>query len=243
MLEAAQIAERYDIAIMSTKGMSVTAARRLVDDLSQQGVTVLVCHDFDKSGFSILHTLRTDTRRYTFQAQPKVVDLGLRLADVQAMALQSEPVPYPSGIDPRLNLHACGATEEECEFLVQENGDDGWVGQRVELNAMTSDQFITWLEEKLADAGVEKVVPDQAALENAYRRAVRQKRVQAAIEVARAAIDEDEEIPIPSDLEAQIREQLEGSAQAWDQVLWGLVDDEETEDEDGEASEGGVSLE
>jgi DNA topoisomerase VI subunit A len=106
LLEAAQIAERYDIAIMSTKGMSVTAARKLVDDMSQQGVTVLVCHDFDKSGFSILHTLRTDTRRYTFQAQPTVVDLGLRLADVQAMNLQREPMSFPRGVDPRLNLYA-----------------------------------------------------------------------------------------------------------------------------------------
>ena len=76
LLEAAQIAERYDIAIMITKGMSVTAARKLVDEMSQHGVTVLVCHDFDKSGFSILHTLRTDTRRSTFHPRPTVVDLG-----------------------------------------------------------------------------------------------------------------------------------------------------------------------
>ena len=34
LLRAAQIAERFDIAIMSTKGMSVTAARRLLDQLS-----------------------------------------------------------------------------------------------------------------------------------------------------------------------------------------------------------------
>jgi DNA topoisomerase VI subunit B len=242
LLEVAQIAERYDIAIMSTKGMSVTAARRLVDDLSQQGVTVLVCHDLDKSGFSILHTLRTDTRRYTFQAEPKVVDLGLRLADVQSMDLQSEPVSYLSGVDPRLNLRACGATPEECDFLVQEDDNGGWIGQRVELNAMTSDQFIAWLEQKLADAGVKKVVPDQAALENAYRRAVRQKRFQAAIEAARAALDGDEEIAVPSDLEARIREQLEGSAQAWDHVLWDLVDDE-SEDEDSEDSDDDESLE
>jgi hypothetical protein len=243
LLEAARIAERYDLAIMSTKGMSVTAARRLVDDLSQQGVTVLVCHDFDKSGFSILHTLRTDTRRYTFQAPPNVVDLGLRLADVHAMDLDSEDVSYPSGVDPRLNLRACGATEEECEVLVQEEGDDGWGGERVELNAMTSDQFITWLEEKLADAGVEKVVPDQAALENAYRRAVRQKRVQAAIEAALVNLDDGEEMLIPDDLDARIRAQLEGSAQAWDQVLWELVDDDESEDEDGEESDEDASLE
>jgi hypothetical protein len=127
--------------------------------------------------------------------------------------------------------------------LVQEDDHGGWIGQRVELNAMTSDQFIDWLEQKLADAGVQKVVPDRAALENAYRRAVRQKRVQAAIKEALAAIDEDEEIPIPSDLEARIWEQLDGSAQAWDHVLWDLVDGDETEDENGEDSEAGEPLE
>jgi hypothetical protein len=243
LLEAAQIVERYDIAIMSTKGMSVTAARKSVDDMSQHGVTVLVCHDFDKSGFSILHTLRTDTRRYTFQARPTVVDLGLRLADVQAMDLQSESVSYPRGVDPRLNLRECGATEGECNLLVQWDDDDGWIGQRVELNAMTSEQFLDWLEQKLADAGVQKVIPDQAALENAYRRAVRQKRVQEAIEEALTYIDEDEEIPIPSDLEERIQEQRDGSAQAWDHVLWNLVAEDEIEDEDRADSEDGESLE
>ena len=33
LFRAVQLAERYDLAIMSTKGVSVTAARRLVDDI------------------------------------------------------------------------------------------------------------------------------------------------------------------------------------------------------------------
>ena len=49
LLQQAQIAERFDIAIMSTKGMSNTASRRLVDELSARGVTIYVLHDFDKS--------------------------------------------------------------------------------------------------------------------------------------------------------------------------------------------------
>jgi DNA topoisomerase VI subunit A len=61
LIQQAQIAERFDIAPMSTKGMSNTAARRLVDELSQLGVTIYGLHDFDKSGFSILHTLRTNS--------------------------------------------------------------------------------------------------------------------------------------------------------------------------------------
>jgi len=70
LIEQAQIAERFDCAPMSTKGMSNTAARKLVDELSLLGVTIYVLHDFDKSGFSILHTLRTDTRRYRFKSTP-----------------------------------------------------------------------------------------------------------------------------------------------------------------------------
>jgi Protein of unknown function C-terminus (DUF2399) len=228
LLEAAQIAERYDIAILSTKGMSVTAARQLVEELSKHGVTILVCHDFDKSGFSILHTLHTDTRRYKFKTRPKVVDLGLRLADVQAMNLQSEPVPYPSDVDPRIKLQEGGATAEECNFLVRRqletrHGRFYWIGERVELNAMMSDQFIAWLERKLAEVGVRKVVPDHTALEKAYHRAVHQKRVQEAIKEALTSIDADEEIPIPDDLDQRLREALDGSAESWDRVLWKLV--------------------
>jgi hypothetical protein len=40
LIQQAQIAERFDIAPMSTKGMSNTAARRLIDELSRLGVTI-----------------------------------------------------------------------------------------------------------------------------------------------------------------------------------------------------------
>ena len=51
---------------MSTKGMSVTTSRELIDSLH---VPVLVFHDFDKSGFSIVGTLKRDTRRYMTAGQ------------------------------------------------------------------------------------------------------------------------------------------------------------------------------
>ncbi len=96
LLQRADIANRYDIAIMSTKGMSVTASRLLVEQMSNQGVTILVLHDFDKSGFSILSTLQSDTRRYKFDKPPQIIDLGIRLTDVQELELESEPVEYSS---------------------------------------------------------------------------------------------------------------------------------------------------
>src|SRR5262249_16076823 len=67
IFEASRIAERFDVALMSTKGMSTTAARLLLDRLVDRGVEkVLVLHDFDISGFSICGTLGTDSGRYVF---------------------------------------------------------------------------------------------------------------------------------------------------------------------------------
>ena len=67
ILERAQIAERFDIALMSTKGMSVTASRQLIDGLAAMGVRVFVLRDFDITGFSIQKTFTGDGRRHTFK--------------------------------------------------------------------------------------------------------------------------------------------------------------------------------
>jgi len=47
LLEEVRLAERYDLAIMSTKGMSVTASRELVQELcATHDIPLLVLHDF-----------------------------------------------------------------------------------------------------------------------------------------------------------------------------------------------------
>jgi hypothetical protein len=172
LFQRVKLAERYDIAIMSTKGMSVTASRLLVDHLCKDGVKLLVLHDFDKAGFSICATLQRDTRRYEFINAIEVVDLGLRLADVQEYDLESEEVSYGKS-DPTYNLRENGATSEEIRFLYKGgNYSLGPYGNRVELNAFTSDKLIEWIERKLKQHGVEKVVPTKEVLELAYRRAV-----------------------------------------------------------------------
>ena len=219
LFESVRLANRYDLAIMSTKGMSVTAARQLVEDLSVKDVTILVLHDFDKSGFSILGTLQNDTRRYTFSASPNVVDLGLRLTDVKKLGLQSEAVQYSGQVDPSYNLKENGATDEECNFLVQRSAYH-WVGQRVELNAMTSRQLIDWLESKLKAVGVKKIVPDKKTLNEAFKRAVRLTRIQEAIDEAIKDLNEKKKISVPRDLEKRLKTTLENTAQSWDEALW-----------------------
>ena len=219
LLEASNIANRHDIAIMSTKGMSNTAARQLVERLSDQGVTILVVRYFDVSGFSIVHTLRSNTRRYRFLRKPNVVDLGFGLDDAATMVLESEPVPYRNQKDPRSRLRECGATEDECDFLVEKGRRRSWTGERIELNAMDSAQFIAWLEARLRDAGVTKVVPDSAVLTRAYRRAYKRAVIQHAVD--RLLKDmADDDILVPADLEHATRDRLVDSARAWDDLIW-----------------------
>jgi hypothetical protein len=92
---------------------------------------------------------------------------------------------------------------------------------------MTSDQFITWLEGKLAAVGVTKVIPDRDTLAHAYRRAMRQAHVQQAIDATLTDLEASGEMAVPDNLAEQIRETLDGSDKSWDQVLWDLVTDGE----------------
>ena len=212
LLKNVRLAERYDMAIMSTKGMSVTAMRNLVAELSAKDVTIYVLHDFDKSGFSILNTLRTDTRRWSYDQTPNVVDLGLRLEDVAQ--LESEEVFYNSEVDPRMNLIESGATQEEAEFLRSGGSPRKWTGRRVELNAMTSQQFVDWLEKKLKENGVKKIVPDETELEKAYIGAYKAKKLRD--EIQKLILKFDEEIKPPENLRETIKQKISNSTMSWD---------------------------
>jgi hypothetical protein len=55
-------------------------------------IPLLILHDFDKAGFSIFGTLSLDNRRYVFEHDIRVIDVGLRLKDVQACGLEPERV-------------------------------------------------------------------------------------------------------------------------------------------------------
>jgi len=231
ILWAARIAKRYDIAIMSTKGLSVVAARRLVDHLcGTYHIPLLVLHDLDKSGFSILGTLSNSNRRYEFKHDINVIDLGLRLDDVQAFNLEDQwEGSYDKGDleSRRCNLRFNGATEEEIEILADKR-------QRIELNAMTSDQLVDFIERKLQANGIKKVVPDKKQLAEAYQMFTRSMLIE---EVVDKAIEESDpqDVKVPRDLEKKIREHLkENPEQRWDQAVNIIAGGDAAEDDEGE---------
>jgi hypothetical protein len=201
--------------------MGTTSARQLIEQLAEE-VRIFVLHDFDKSGFSIVGILGRDTTRYQFTHPPEIIDLGLRLADVEEYALQSETVDSPANSDPTQNLRDNGATDEEIAFLAGKRGPDGcYHGRRVELNAFTSDQFVAWLEAKLRSHNVRKVIPDARTLAEAYRqtiaRAELERRMKQALpEVERTAAS----AAVPKNLQKRIAQELaDNPSAAWDEAL------------------------
>jgi DNA topoisomerase VI subunit B len=211
ILRAARIAERYDIAVMSTKGMSVTASRLLVDHLH---VPLLVLHDFDQSGFSILGTLRRSTRRYRFAGSADVIDLGLTLADIEQYGLEAEEQRLTQAPS---TLRRNGATSADIAFLEQD--------RRVELNMLTSDELIELIEAKLTTIGITKVVPDPEVLTSAYRRACQIRILNRAL--AAAADDarrQAAEIDVPDLLVERVRAYLaKHPEEPWDDAIASLA--------------------
>lgn len=222
-LAADNVAERWDLAICSSKGYSVDAARRVLAELAERnGCRVLVAHDFDKQGVGIADLIAREV---------DAVDLGLRLSDVEderwGLIDQAEPVTYES--DPAGNLAYRGATADEIDFLA----GDGFSGRRVELNALVGRQFIDWLESRLESAGVEKVVPGDDVLEAAYRRAYRRELINRAMAVAQVpAAAQATQTAIPDDLATRVADALDADReQTWDAVVAELaVDTLESDD-------------
>ena len=138
LFKAVNLADRYDLMIVSSKGVSVTAARRLIDTVcGDSGLPLFVLHDFDVAGFLILGTLQRDTRRYQFSNAVEVVDLGLRLADIEGLEREPAAATKISAGILRDQLAENGATTAEIDILLNE---------RVELNALTSDALIAMIE-------------------------------------------------------------------------------------------------
>jgi 5S rRNA maturation endonuclease (ribonuclease M5) len=213
ILKDAGIQQRYDIALMSTKGLPVKAACDLANALADKGVTIYVLHDFDLAGFKIVKTLREGTR---MASGTDVEDIGLRFEDIGE--LESESVEYRQQADPKDYLEECGATPEEREFLVEDEHGGGWIGQRVEINAMTSDELIDWLEEKFEEHEVKKVIPDKKTLTSAYYRAKYLRGIEAEIQKLKKA---NKSGKAPSNLREKIEEMIgEDSEISWDDAIW-----------------------
>jgi hypothetical protein len=224
LFEAVQLAERFDIAIMSSKGMTVVAARKLAEATCHRyKIRLFTLHDFDKAGMSIVASFKRDNRRHKFTEKFKVTDLGFRLTDVRDEKLLDFAESAPAGKSRpearAANMRKNGATEEEIEFLLR---------QRVELNALPSDRFVAFVERKLAEHGVRKIVPSQTLLRQTYRAIVHGDRAKPGIEAAIAEAAKTR-IDVPTDLRERVTAYLEANPHCpWDVAVAKIVQGEKS---------------
>jgi len=216
LFKAVNLANRHDLMIISTKGVSVTAARQLIDEICGGGLPLFVLHDFDVAGFMILGTLQRDTRRYQFTNALEVIDLGLRLEDIAGLEREPAAATKTSKQKLREQLAENGATDAEIAILLNE---------RVELNAMTSDALIAMIERKLKTYGLKKVVPDDDLLTEAYQAFHRSQELRDAFEKLEKEFKESK-IKVPKSLKNKVRAILKNHPDLrWDDAVQVVLDE------------------
>jgi hypothetical protein len=159
----------------------------------------------------------------------------LRLDDIND--LEAEPAAQTKIEQEKLieQLRQNGASDSEIEILLNE---------RVELNAMTSDALIEMIERKLNDYGLQKVIPSDKVLADAYQAFHHSNQLCEAFEEAAEEYEEGKaDADVPRDLNQQIRAILdEDHSFRWDDaiqiVLGKEVDDVKTKKQEAKQKSG-----
>ena len=157
--------------------------------------------------------MHNDTRRYQFSRDFEVIDLGFRLEDVGVLEREGRGELKISDE----YLEKAGAKPEEIKFLQT---------SRVELNAMTSMQFIEFIERKLKKHKIGKIIPRADLLRQTFSRYAVSHAVKTAFIKSRPAIEAKAKVAkIPRNLKQQVEEALkQHDEMPWHQAVRSLID-------------------
>lgn len=181
------IMKRWDAIVIGSKGFAVESCREVLQKYKQLlgGMVKIVClHDGDPAGYMIGHDLATNLPRFGQNVDVQVIDIGLTIAEGEAMGLLTEPfelkkanwkmvhnmrakmIRDQNGRRPLMETAAWNAFmptmyrgTEFPEWDVDSKGTLKQRGRRIELNAMRPSLFIEWLEGHLERNGCKKVRP------------------------------------------------------------------------------------
>jgi hypothetical protein len=152
-------AERHDCALISSKGFSTRAARDLVDKLAEhdEPVTIFCVHDADAYGTVIYQTFQQETKARGAR-KIEIINLGLEPWEALEMGLEVETVEAGERRKPVAD-YVIERDDLPSDYDADADGDwaDWLQTHRVELNAMTTPEFIAWLDGKMA--AYDKLVP------------------------------------------------------------------------------------
>lgn len=177
-LRTARLADRYDMAIIAGEGYATEAARLLLARADRgQTFNLFVLHDADPAGYNIARTLREETSRMPGY-RVDVVDLGLRFEDGLNLGLVPETFTRKRALPKRLNLSERARQAFAGRPTRSSDGKPAWICERIELNALSSPELVTYIETGLDRVGAtSKVVPDADGIRTEGERVARSTTV------------------------------------------------------------------
>jgi hypothetical protein len=161
ILRDAKFPERFDCALLSSKGYASRAVKDLFDLLGETNEEILFfcIHDADSAGTMIYETLQEATLSRATR-KVKVINLGLDPWEAIKMDLEIETFESKSR-----RPVAQYVMEYDYHHYDEDSYEDWLQTNRVELNAMTTPQFLEWLEENISQYDNGKVIPDKKTMQ------------------------------------------------------------------------------
>lgn len=238
ILKKVKFPERFDCALLTSKGYASRAVKDLFDLLGEtdEEIQFFCIHDADSAGTKIFETLSAATRSHR-GTRVTVTNLGLDPWEALEMGLEVEKVaesdrkrPVAEYVDRnQISPSSYGYTEYDWNDWLQY--------YRVELNAMTTPQFLEWLESKMEQYGVGKVVPTEDVLQSEYEKTqeslVRSKLLESVLaevgfeEMVANAVNELGSAGDMTELIENVRKGLTDNMEAhWSSVVRNLASDQ-----------------
>jgi hypothetical protein len=216
MLRESGFAERWDCFLVSSSGFTTRAIKDMIDYIgtTDEPVNVYAIVDADAAGGVIFETFVRETKARGAR-NITVTCLGLNPWEAMVDGLQHESDLIAQRPLNRRHLRlTVGAHIKERDKLNARNGNpnqepnwENWLqDNRFELNAMTSPQRVAWVERKFAEAGVKKVIPPGAVIEENLKEGLR-TCVETLVQERTWYVDAHQELD--DQLESEVDEELE----------------------------------
>jgi hypothetical protein len=164
ILQDARWPERHDCALLTSKGFATRAARDVLVLLraSAEALRFFCVHDADGPGTLIYEALQQATEARPGR-QVEIINLGLEPEEALAMGLAVEPVSRKDGRAIPVAEYVSAPWRR-------------WLqSQRVELNAMSTPQFLAWLDRKISPFEKGKLLPPSSVMTQRLRQEARER--------------------------------------------------------------------
>jgi hypothetical protein len=148
-----QIAEKYDMALVFSRGFATEALHELLSEAEGERFQIFLWHDADPSGYNISRNIREATKNMPVAID--IVDIGLTVEEALRIGCASEPFTSDKALPYELRETL---SDVELEYFEERQ-------IRFEINGIAPDRRMRYVEEQLQAHGIgPKYVPPEEDL-------------------------------------------------------------------------------